>query len=194
MKGHGEAHLAAEVADEAEHLGLGRDVEARDDLIGQHEIGFQHHRAGDADALALPARQFVRVAFQRRERQPDLVEGLARQRHGLASGSGEAVQQERRGEDASAIVWRGLSDAMGSWKIICMRRRSGRIAASSRCVMSVPAKRMVPASGRTRPSKARPSVVLPEPDSPTMPTTSPRPIRSETFLTTTVGGFAQPPL
>ena len=39
------------------------------------------------------------------------------------------------------IVWRGLSDDIGSWKIICRSRRSGRIAASGRWVMSRPSKR-----------------------------------------------------
>ena len=84
------------------------------------------------------------------------------------------------------IVWRGLSDAIGSWKIICMRRRSGRKAPSSSPEMSWPSKTIVPDVGFTRPRSARPSVVLPEPDSPTMPIASPRASVSETSLTTSL--------
>ena len=83
-------------------------------------------------------------------------------------------------------VWRGLSEVIGSWKIICMRRRSGRIRCSGSCVMSCPSKTMRPASMSMSRMSARPSVVFPEPDSPTMPTVSPRPIlRSTPFRTLT---------
>src|SRR3984885_4897584 len=56
-----------------------------------------------------------------------------------------------------------------------MRRRYGWRWRSSSVLIVVPSNRTVPLDGATRPSKARPSVVLPEPDSPTMPTVSPRP-------------------
>ena len=46
-----------------------------------------------------------------------------------------------------ATEWRGFSDAYGSWKIICIRRRSGRICASPRCVMSVPSNVIFPSVG-----------------------------------------------
>ena len=46
-----------------------------------------------------------------------------------------------------ATEWRGFSDAYGSWKIICIRRRSGRICPSLRWVMSVPSNVIVPAVG-----------------------------------------------
>ena len=69
---------------------------------------------------------------------------------------------------------RGLSDAYGSWKIICMRRRSGRIADWLAWVMSVPAKTILPAVGSCSRVTSRASVDLPQPDSPTSPTVSPR--------------------
>ncbi len=78
------------------------------------------------------------------------------------------------------IVWRGLSEVIGSWKIICMRRLSGRICCSGSCVMSRPSNTMRPASMSMSRMSARPSVVFPEPDSPTMPTVSPRPILRST--------------
>ena len=39
---------------------------------------------------------------------------------------------------------RGFSDAKGSWKIICMRRRSGRRAPRARPLSSCPSKRTLP--------------------------------------------------
>ena len=59
--------------------------------------------------------------------------------------------------------WRGFSDAYGSWKIICIRFRSGRSSLSPRCVMSVPSKTIVPPVGSYRRRSARPTVDLPQP-------------------------------
>ena len=69
-----------------------------------------------------------------------------------------------------------------------MRRRSGRISVSASRVMSRPSKTMRPAVTSTSRSSARPSVVLPEPLSPTMPTVSPRAMRSVTPCRTLTPG------
>ena len=89
---------------------------------------------------------------------------------------------KRSGSATSApIVIAGLSEACGSWKTICSRRRSGRSSASLRPVELLAlepdrARR----SASTSPSSVRPSVVLPDPDSPTSPSTSPWRRSSET--------------
>ena len=70
-------------------------------------------------------------------------------------------------------VWRGLSDEYGSWKTICISRRTGRMSRWLRCVMSRPSKRIVPAVGSSSLSISRAVVDLPQPDSPTMPSVSP---------------------
>ncbi len=75
---------------------------------------------------------------------------------------------------------RGLSDAYGSWKIICSSRRYGRSSWRESDVMSSPPKRIVPLVGSSRRTKRRPSVDLPQPDSPTTPSVSPRRTSSET--------------
>ena len=65
----------------------------------------------------------------------------------------------------------GSSDAVGSWKTIWSWVRSARyppsFASSAR-----PRNRIVPDVGRMSPTMARPSVVLPLPDSPTSPSVS----------------------
>src|SRR6266540_3161430 len=73
----------------------------------------------------------------------------------------------------SPIRMRGLSDAYGSWKMICILRRISRIADPDRDDSSRPSKVMVPRVGSMSRTRQRPRVVLPQPDSPTRPTVSP---------------------
>ena len=74
----------------------------------------------------------------------------------------------------SPIGVRGSSDAYGSWKMICIRRRYGLSLLPLIVVMSVPSNLIVPDVGSISRSSNRPTVVLPEPDSPTRPSVSPR--------------------
>src|SRR5437773_2900379 len=71
-------------------------------------------------------------------------------------------------------VIRGFSDAYGSWKIICIRRRILRICSPPSFVSSVPSNFTSPAVGLYSCRIARPVVDLPQPDSPTRPSVSPR--------------------
>ena len=64
----------------------------------------------------------------------------------------------------SPTVMRGLSEAYGSWKIICIRRRNGRIADCDACEMSWPSNTMRPAVGSSSRITSRASVDLPQPD------------------------------
>jgi hypothetical protein len=70
-------------------------------------------------------------------------------------------------------VCRGFSDENGSWKIICMSRRSGRSRPCRMCVMSWPSKMTDPPVGSSSRVISRPAVDLPHPDSPTSPSVSP---------------------
>ena len=64
-----------------------------------------------------------------------------------------------------------------------MRRLHGRIWRRLKPVMSVPSHQIRPASGSRTFRIVLPSVLLPQPDSPTMPRVSPFAISSETPLT-----------
>ena len=69
---------------------------------------------------------------------------------------------------------RGSSDPNGSWKMICARRRKSRSSFRDAVSTSRPSNRTEPeVAGRSR-RISRASVLLPEPDSPTRPSTSPR--------------------
>lgn len=70
----------------------------------------------------------------------------------------------------------GIEETYGSWKTIWMSRALRSRAALPRGTRPErvrPATETVPASGRTSPTSIRATVVLPEPDSPTMPSEPP---------------------
>ena len=71
-------------------------------------------------------------------------------------------------------VMRGFSELYGSWKMICICRRIARIWPVRACATSVPSNRISPAVGLYSRRMQRPVVVLPQPDSPTNPSVSPR--------------------
>ena len=68
----------------------------------------------------------------------------------------------------------GLSEPNGSWNTICRRRRTGRSARGASAAMSVPSTMIWPLSASIKRAMQRAAVDLPEPDSPTIPTVSPR--------------------
>ena len=68
---------------------------------------------------------------------------------------------------------RGFSDAYGSWKIIIISRRNGRISARDSLVMSWPRNVNRPPVGSSSFMMQRAIVDLPQPDSPTTPSVSP---------------------
>ncbi len=87
----GEAEPALQVLQQVDDLRLDRHVERGDGLVADDQLGLRGERAGDADALALAAGEFVRIAQRRagpraRLRQ-QLVDALAQ---GCARG--EAMQ------------------------------------------------------------------------------------------------------
>ena len=79
-----------------------------------------------------------------------------------------------------ATVRRGLSEEYGSWNTGWMRRAS---SSRPRVTMSWPSMKIMPALGGVSPSSMRASVDLPQPDSPTMPSTPPRSTLRSTPLT-----------
>ena len=76
-------------------------------------------------------------------------------------------------------VMRGFSDEYGSWKMICMCRRSSRNSSFERLSISRPRNTIPPPVGSIRRRIERPAVVLPQPLSPTRPSVSFRPSVNE---------------
>ena len=93
-------------------------------------------------------------------------------------------------------VMRGLSEANGSWKMICMSRQSARNAAASSAVTLRPSNQTSPAVGSISRRMQRPVVDLPEPDSPTRPSVSPgamSKLTPSTACTTLASRASRPP-
>ena len=120
-----EPEVALEVLEQVEDLRLDGDVQRRDRLVADDQLRVQRERAGDADALALAARELVRVAVRVvRVEADDLEQAPARSPSRLlrvpmpCTSSGSATM--------SPTVMRGSSDEYGSWKTICMSCRIRR--------------------------------------------------------------------
>ena len=73
----GQPELALQPLEQVDDLGLDRDVERADRLVGDDEVRVERERPGDADALALAARELVRVALAEVGVEPDRREQLA---------------------------------------------------------------------------------------------------------------------
>src|SRR4051812_28815337 len=72
----GEPESFAQLEQEIDDLCLNGQVERRDGLVRHDELRAQRDRARDADALALPAGELMRVASSGRARQADELEQL----------------------------------------------------------------------------------------------------------------------
>jgi hypothetical protein len=111
----------------------------------------------------------VRVAVAVLGQQADRFEQLADPLAGL----GLRVPWIRIGSPMmSRTGMRGLSDAYGSWNTICRSRRSSRSRLRGAAVTSSPEADHPPRGRLDRRSSVRPSVDLPQPDSPTTPSVS----------------------
>src|SRR5882757_3404293 len=70
----GEAVLALQVDQQVDHLRLDRDIERRYRLITYNQARRERQRAGDADALPLPAGELMRIVLHLVGPQADLGE------------------------------------------------------------------------------------------------------------------------
>ena len=82
-----QAARAAQAEQQVQHLRAHRDVERRDRLVADEPGGLGRERAGDRDALALAARELVRVAVPEAlgGREPDVLERRRRAQHALGA-------------------------------------------------------------------------------------------------------------
>src|SRR5579862_5494661 len=67
----GDGEFLLQILEQVDHLGLDRDVERGDRLVADDQLGLDRKRARNADALALTAGKFVRIAAHMIGLQPD---------------------------------------------------------------------------------------------------------------------------
>ena len=70
----GQAHFGLQVLEHIDDLRLDGNVQRRDRLVADDELGVDGQRTGDADALALPARKLMRVAVGVLAVEPDALQ------------------------------------------------------------------------------------------------------------------------
>ena len=159
----------------SQHLRLHRHVERAGRLVGDHQRGSQRERAGEGDPLALAAGELARAAARRGRRGSRTASSSSATRASRAAPRRPTRCRSSGSRTHSPTVIRGSSEAAGSW---CTNARSRRRSRScrprrARQVVAVDQDRARTRRG-TSPAATRPRVVLPEPDSPTRPSTSPR--------------------
>jgi len=98
-----EVELLLQPLEEIDDLRLDRDVECRHRLVRDDEVGIERDCAGQADALALAARELVRVTPGRIGREADDLQEVANLCVGLALGR-ETVGPQWLADDASNAV------------------------------------------------------------------------------------------
>ena len=96
----GQAELGLQILQQIHHLRLDRHVQRRDRLVADDQLRVDGERAGDADALALAAGEFVRIAHHVPGRQADHLQQLLDPR-ALFLAVCDAVHLQRLGDDVA---------------------------------------------------------------------------------------------
>ena len=164
--------LLAQVHQHPQHLRLHGDVEHRDRLVADQAVRVEHERGGDRHALALAARKLVRVAVEvalRAARRPPAPAARAPRARPSARPAPPAA---RRRSCARACAGSASGTGPGRPSARAGAARAGSPRPRTAVALELDRARR-PAA--TSPSIARASVDFPQPDSPTTPSTSPRP-------------------
>ena len=185
------AALAHQAVEQLEDLGLGGDVERGRRLVGDQQLRAAGERHGDGDALALAARDLVRIGARdavglragrpaRAGRWTSAFEAWPSQAAAIAARRGGAAARRPAGRRCIS----GSSAVSGSWNTMAAtvpRSRSQDAVRRRRSPAGRPAAiEPVAAMPRgSRPVAAMAVSDLPEPDSPIRPSRSPGPMSSE---------------
>ncbi len=122
----GHVELVTQARQQVHDPGLHRDVERRQRLVEHDDVGFDREGAGDADPLALPAGQLVRVAVGEAPARMPTISSSSPTRRVARIACAAAGARASTSSSARPTVSRGLSEAYGSWNTIWTRRRIGR--------------------------------------------------------------------
>ena len=173
--------LVLQVVEQVDDLRLDRHVERRDRLVGDDQARVERERARDADALPLAAGELVRVAVVVLGREPDDVHQLLHAPLGARSRDWPWMH-ERVGDDrADALARVERRVRILEDHLHLAPQRAQRAPDELRDVAAVEQDACPSVSSCSR-TRQRPSVDLPQPDSPTRPRVSPARTSSETLV------------
>ncbi len=162
-----------------EDLRLDRHVERGRRLVGDQELRLAGERHRDHRALAHATGELVRVVPEPgvRARDADLVEQLGGARSAAFLPMSKCATSASR--SCRPIVSTGFRLVIGSWKIIATslpriaRSWRSRRATAGRCPANIAFPPVTPPARGRIPSSASAVTLLPQPDSPTIPSVSP---------------------
>ncbi len=170
----GELVAVLERAHQVEYLRLDRDVKRGDRLVGDDDLAAAA-RAPGPSRCAAAARRRTRAGSGGPRRRAGRPRRAARPPWPAVRARCRSAGPPAARRSARTTGIRGSSAAAESWNIICRSRRRRRKSPAPLAARSRPSKATEPLVGCSRPTSIRPSVVLPQPDSPTMPNVSPAP-------------------
>src|SRR5205814_1102475 len=158
----------------------------RNRLVADHELRVEGEGPGDADALPLATRELMGIAAcivaAQAHRLEEVADPLVAHLPVAPAILLFGLRQQALADDVADGI-RGFNEPTGSWKMICMRRRSRFRSFPRFSKIGSLSSEAVPAVGGWRRMRVLPSVDLPQPDSPTSPNTSPRLISNDTSST-----------
>ena len=96
----GERQALAQLRKQVDDLCLDRDIEGGDRLVRNDEAGLHRERTGNADALTLAARKFMRIALQIGRWQADKVHQLPEPRGNIRTRA-DRVDVQRLGNEVT---------------------------------------------------------------------------------------------
>ena len=135
----GQTELLLQVLQQVDHLALDRHVERGHRLVADDHARLDRQRAGDADALALAARQLVRIAQRHVGIEADQLQQLGDARLDLGLGQ-DLVHVHRLGDDLAdghARIERGVGILEDHLHLLAHRRHLVALeAARCRCPRS----------------------------------------------------------
>ena len=103
----GQAEALLKVLQQVDHLCLDGDVQCGDGLVADDEVGLQGKGAGNADPLALAARELMRIAAHEVGIQPDQVQQFLDTLLAFPAGV-SAVDIQRLADEWGGGVWGGV--------------------------------------------------------------------------------------
>ena len=115
---HGHVELGLELQQELEDLRLDGDVERRGRLVGDEQVGLVGERHGDHHPLPLAARELMRIAGEPALGVVDALCAAGRARALITARSGRPRWIFKTSPTCCSMVCSGLSEVIGSWKII----------------------------------------------------------------------------
>ena len=182
----GHAVLGLQALHQVQDLRADRHVERADRLVGDDHLRLEHQRPGQRDPLPLTAGELVRVALERVASDSPTSSSSRAIRSSCSRRVADPLDHERLAQDRLTRASADRATRTDPGTSSAGRGERGAAPVRGDGTPRSPSSMILPASGFSTPTTSLPSVVLPQPDSPTSPSVSPSStcsVTSDTALT-----------